>query len=111
MRERLLQLRPHGGAEPGQARPRLAEKQRCAEFVRELANRVGQRRLGNAAAPGGAGEVQLLAQREKIDDLSDVHAPRPSGPDPSRCPACARLAEARPLSAATVREARAPQMR
>jgi len=74
MRERLLQLRPHGGAEPGQARPRLAVEQRCAEFVLELANRVGQRRLGNAAAPGGAGEVQLLARREKIDDLPDFHA-------------------------------------
>ncbi len=77
MGERAFQLRPHGGAELGQARPRLAVKQRRAEFALEQANAVGQRRLRDAAAPGGAREVQLLAQREKIDDLPDFHAPPP----------------------------------
>src|SRR5262245_46946255 len=75
MGEHARKLRPDGGAELGETRTRLAAEQRRPELALEQPDCVGQRWLGDATAAGGAGEMKLLAQREKVDDLPDFHAP------------------------------------
>jgi len=70
----LLQKGQHRLAERRQLRaaPTPAE-QAAAELLFQALDRVGQRRLRDAAALRRAGEVPLLAQREEIADLMHFH--------------------------------------
>ena len=55
----------------------LAVEQRAAHLVLELLDGAGQRRLRHVTALGGAGEVQVLAEREEIADLMHFHGMGP----------------------------------
>src|SRR5262245_61957269 len=59
----LLHVRLDRVAERGHGDAWLAVEEDTAKLALERANRVGQRRLRNPAALGGAGEVAFLAQR------------------------------------------------
>src|SRR5262252_6438742 len=52
----------------------LAVKKRTAELSLQLLNRARERRLRNVTLLGGAREVQLLGDREKIPDLMHFHS-------------------------------------
>lgn len=92
MGERALQFGPDGGAELGQLRPRLAMDERPTELALERADRGRQGRLRHAAASRRTREMQLLAQGEEVNDLSDFHVPR----DPSISHLIGRHAAGRP---------------
>ena len=51
----------------------LAPEQEPAELLLELLDGAGQRRLGDVAVLGGAGEVERLAHREEVADLVHLH--------------------------------------
>src|SRR5262249_34071158 len=55
----------------------LAMEQRAAKLIFERFDRTRERGLRDTAALGGAGEVQLLAEREKIADLMQFHRTGP----------------------------------
>ena len=63
----------HRIAERGERDRRLALKQRSAQFALQCDDPVGQRRLGDAAAFGGAGKIAFLAQRQEVADLVHLH--------------------------------------
>jgi hypothetical protein len=69
--------RPHELAEVGQFDflP-LAPKQIAAELLLQTLNGARKRRLCDMALPRRLREVQLLADRKKISDLMNFHAPR-----------------------------------
>ena len=56
-------------------RPRVAVEQSGSQLAFELHDRPAQRRLRHVQAFGGAPEVQLLRDRQKCPQLSDVHDP------------------------------------
>src|SRR5262245_21595281 len=60
-------------AERGERDRRLALEQRTAQLPLQRADGVGQRRLGDAAASGRAGEIALRAQRQEVADLMHLH--------------------------------------
>ena len=69
-----VELRAHQAAEVGQVgEMALAPEQEPAELLLELLDRAGQRRLGDVAVLGGAGEVERLAHREEVADLMHLH--------------------------------------
>ena len=75
----LLELRAHQAAEVGQVgEMALAPEQEPAELLLELLDRARQRRLGDVAVLGGAGEVQRLADREEVADLMHFHRRDPT---------------------------------
>ena len=55
----------HGAAERGERDRGLALEQRAAQLPLERADRVGQRRLRDAAASRSAREIAFRAQRQK----------------------------------------------
>ena len=63
----------HRITERGERDRRLALKQRSAQLALQCDDPVGQRRLGDAAAFGGAGKIAFLAQRQEIADLVHLH--------------------------------------
>ena len=68
-------MRLHELTQVGQLRlVALAPEQLAAKLVLELADRFGQRRLSYVAGFGGAGEVQRLANRQKVSDLVHFHS-------------------------------------
>lgn len=50
-----------------------AHEQRCVESVLELADLDAQRRLRDVETGGGTTEVQLLGDRDKVRQKSQVH--------------------------------------
>jgi hypothetical protein len=48
-------------------------KQAAAKLALQTLDGVGQRRLGNAATPGRAGEIAFFAEREEIANLLHFH--------------------------------------
>ena len=67
------QIGLHRIAEHGERDRRLALKERSAQFAFQCDDPVGQRGLGNAAAPGRAGKIALLAQGQEVADLVHLH--------------------------------------
>jgi hypothetical protein len=59
----------------------LAAQQQAAEFLFELLNGTGQRRLQHVALFRGAGEIQRVRDCQKIADLMHFHAPAVPFPD------------------------------
>jgi hypothetical protein len=71
-----VEIRVDGVAEHGERdNEGLALKKRAAKFLLQRDNGIGQRGLGNAAAFGRAGEITLLAERQKVADLVHLHVP------------------------------------
>jgi hypothetical protein len=69
-----LEHGPHQLAEIRELRPSpLATDQRPAEFLLQLLHRLAQRRLGDLALPGCAGEVQRPRQGQETSDLMEFH--------------------------------------
>jgi hypothetical protein len=72
----LTEIGQHRVAERRQFRAALiSAEQASAELVFQALDRVGQRRLGDSAAPGRTGEVAFFAEREEITDLMHFHEP------------------------------------
>src|SRR5262245_60842390 len=70
----LLEERLHLLAELGEVGiGALAMEQGAAELALERLDGAGERRLRDRAALGRAGEVQLLAEREEIANLVQLH--------------------------------------
>ena len=69
----FVQVGPHSASESRQGDRGLSLKQRPTEFPLQGADGRGQRGLGDAASPGGGGEIELLAQGEKVTDLLHLH--------------------------------------
>src|SRR5215831_7173314 len=69
------EIRVDGVAEHGERDEGLALKKHAAKFLLQRDNGIGQRGLGNAAAFGRAGEITLLAERQKVADLLHLHVP------------------------------------
>ncbi len=70
----LLEQRVHAKAELGQLRGRtLAAEKIAAEFCLELLDRPRQRRLGDVARVGGAGEVEHTRDGEEVANLMHLH--------------------------------------
>src|SRR5262245_39556740 len=69
------EIRVDGVAEHGERDEGLTLKKRAAKFLLQRDNGIGQRGLGNAAAFGRAGEITLLAERQKVADLVHLHVP------------------------------------
>src|SRR5262249_15396330 len=70
-----IEIRVEGVAEHGERDEGLALKKRTAKFLLQRDNGISQRGLGNAAAFGRAGEITLLAERQKVADLVHLHVP------------------------------------
>src|SRR5215468_2315027 len=70
-----VEIRVDGVAEHGERDEGLALKKRAAKFLLQRDNGIGQRGLGNATAFGRAGEITLLAERQKVADLVHLHVP------------------------------------
>jgi len=80
--QHLLEMRLHQPAELGHVRlAALAREQQAAQLGFDLLDRPRQRRLGDVAFVGRAGEVQRPADRQKIADFVKFH--------PSACPSLA----------------------
>src|SRR5262249_30737288 len=79
-----VEIRVEGVAEHGERDEGLALKKRAAKFLLQADNGIGQRGLGNAAAFGRAGEITLLAERQKVADLVHLHVP-PRGINRGSC--------------------------
>src|SRR5262249_163564 len=62
----FVEVGPHDAPESRQRDRRLARKQRAAQLPLQRADGAGQRGLRDAATPGGAGETELLAQRQEV---------------------------------------------
>jgi|SRR5262249_18661032 len=71
-----VEIRVDGVAERGERDEGLALKKRAAKSLLQPDNGIGQRGLGNATAFGRAGEITLLAERQKVADLVHLHVPR-----------------------------------
>src|SRR6478736_1441954 len=69
----FVEVGAHDAPEPRQRDRRLAMKQRAAQLTLQRADGAGQRGLRDAAAAGGAGETELLAQRQEVMDLLHLH--------------------------------------
>src|SRR6516162_767363 len=68
-----VEIRLYGAAERGEGDERLALKKRAAQFALQRYDGVGQRGLGDAAAPGRSREIALLAERQEVADLVHLH--------------------------------------
>src|ERR1700741_1616752 len=68
----FVEVGAHDAPEPRQRDRRLALKQRAAQLPLQRADGAGQRGLRDAAAAGGAGETELLAQRQEGMTLLDL---------------------------------------
>lgn len=76
----LLQIGLERAAELGEMGVgALAMEQRAAHLLLELLDGAGQRGLRDVAALGGAGEVQVLAERKEIAHLVHFHGQDPGG--------------------------------
>src|ERR1043166_9244928 len=70
----MFQMGPHDPAEFGQMGvSTLAVEQQAAQLLLEQLDGAGQRRLGDVALLGRAGEVELVCHRQKIADLMHLH--------------------------------------
>src|SRR5262245_57871824 len=69
----------HGAAERGERNRGLALEQGAAQLPLERADRVGQRRLRDAAASRRAREIAFRAQRQEVADLVHLHVFNPRG--------------------------------
>src|SRR5262249_56187472 len=65
----FVEVGPHDAPESRQRDRRLAIKQRAAQLSLQRADGAGQRGLRDAAAAGGAGETEFLAQRQEVMHL------------------------------------------
>src|SRR5207253_405099 len=84
----------HQPAEVGQmGQMPLAPEQLPPELVLERMDRTAQRRHGDAALLGGAGEIQSLARGEKVANLMQFHGPTSSAVS-TQAPECAFPARA-----------------
>src|SRR5215469_18588984 len=79
-----VEIRLYGMAERGEGNERLALKKGAAQRALQPYDGVGQRGLGDAAAPGRSREIALLAQGQEIADLVHLHGS--TSPYPSRSP-------------------------
>src|SRR5262249_10444883 len=68
-----VEIRLYGVAERGEGDERLALKKRAAQLALQRYDGVGQRGLGDAAAPGRAREIALLAERQAVAALVHLH--------------------------------------
>src|SRR5215470_19342133 len=89
-----VEIRLYGAAQCGEGDERLALKKGAAQAALQPYDGVGQRGLGDAAAPGRSRETALLAERQEVADLVHLHGP-PRGINRARMPACHRQ---RPLT-------------
>ena len=72
--EHLLQVRAHAAAELGDDHAlAFAVQQRRADVGLELLDGGGHRRLGYLARLGGARDAAVLAYREEVPDLMELH--------------------------------------
>src|SRR3954452_10455615 len=72
-------MRLHRSAELGQVSlVALAVEQRPTELLLQQLDGTCQRRLGDVALLGGAGEVESLAQRDEVTGLVHFHRRRSS---------------------------------
>jgi hypothetical protein len=79
-----LEVRPHRFSEFGQRRRcGRAAKQRTAHLPLEPLDGVGQRRLRDAAMPGGGCEISVAAKSEKISDVAHLHGCAPPANSPA----------------------------
>ena len=69
----LAEVRPHGASELGELDAGLAMEHWPAELAFQRADCIGQGRLGDAATPRRPGEVELVAQRQKVANLMHFH--------------------------------------
>src|SRR5215475_10395064 len=70
-----IEIRVEGEAEHCERDQGLALENRAAKFLLQRDNGIGQRGLRKAAAFGRAGEITLLAERQKVADLVHLHVP------------------------------------
>src|SRR5262249_10254382 len=68
-----VEIRLYGAAERGEGDERLALKKCAAQLTLQRYDGVGQRGLGDAAAPGRSREIALLAERQEVADLVHLH--------------------------------------
>jgi hypothetical protein len=88
-----LEMRPYGLAKFGQRRAgQAAVEQWAPQLSLEPFDRVGQRRLRNAATSGRPREVLIAAKRQEISNVTDLHGNRPlcRAADAERNPYCRR---------------------
>ena len=75
----LTQQRQHALPKFGQLRVRpLPPEQIAGELLLELPDGPGQRRLGDVALLGGAGEIQRARHRKEVTHLVHFHELRPT---------------------------------
>src|SRR5262249_35977277 len=76
--------------ERGEGDERLALKKCAAQLTLQRYDGVGQRGLGDAAAPSRSREIALLAERQEVADLVHLHGGPPRGINRARVGACHR---------------------
>src|SRR5262245_57116602 len=69
----LAEVGPHGASELGELDAGLAMEHWPAELAFQRADCIGQGRLGDAATPRCAREVELFAQSQEVADLMPFH--------------------------------------
>ena len=75
-RDRLPEIVLAGGGQFDA--PRRPDEQCDAEFVLELADLLGQRRLGDVQTLSRAAEVQFLGDRAEVPQVAQLHAGHPT---------------------------------